>query len=755
MESVTGKELSRRDFVARALRGGGFLLGLQLAPARSLLARDAASSSAAGAAEAFRPSAFVAIHASGDVEIVAHRSEMGQGSRTSLPMVVVDELGADWARVRVQQADGAEEVYGSQNTDGSNSVREFYQRMRELGAAARQMLEEAAARRWSVPASEVAVRDHAAVHEATGRRLGFGELAADAARVPVPARESLRLKEKRDLRYVGKGVPSVDAHDITTGRAHYGIDASLPGMRIAVVARPPVYGGRVRSVDAAAALAVPGVERVIQLPAPELPAGFRPLGGVAVVARNTWAAMQGRDRLRIEWDDGPNASYDSAAYRASLEETVRKPGRVERSEGDVERAIGSAARVLRAEYYVPHHAHAPMEPPAALASVADGRCEAWAPSQNPSGARDELEKALGLPRGAVTVHTTLLGGGFGRKSKPDFVLEAALLSREVGAPVKVVWTREDEIRHGYYHTVAAQHLEAALDESGRPTAWLQRSAFPSIQSTFGNADHPADWEIAMGMTDLPYAIPNVRLESGDAPPHVRIGWFRSVCNIPHAFAVSSFADELAHAAGRDPRDYLLELLAPRRVSPITLPNGKPLDDPVDVERLANVVRLVTERAGWGRPLPAGHGVGLAAHRSFGSYVATVVEAAVDPDGSVHVPRAHVALDCGLVVNPDRVHAQLEGATVMGLSLALFGSVDFREGRAVQGNFGDYRLLRFHEAPRQIDTFVVESDQRAGGVGEPGLPPVAPALCNAIFAASGRRVRALPVSSYRSPVTSSQ
>src|SRR5438105_9970973 len=431
-------------------------------------------------------------------------------------------------------------------------------------------------------------------------------------------------------------MPIVDLADMTSGRAGYGIDVRLPGMKYAVIARPPVYGGRVASYDEASALAVPGVERVVKLDGTPPPSGFQPLGGVAVIARNTWAAIQGRGKLGTTWNDGPNRSYDSTAYKAQLEETARRPGKVVRNQGDAPAALASAARVVKADYSVPHLANAPMEPPAATASVADGRCEAWACTQNPQGARDELAKALGIPADRVKVNVTLLGGGFGRESKPDYVVEAALLSRAVGAPVKVTWTREDEIHHDYYHTVNAQHLEAALDARGRAIAWLHRAVFPAIPSTFQpNVTYASDGELSQGVLDVPYAIPNIRCENGEAAPHVRIGWFRSVLNIPHAFAVCSFADELAHAAGRDPKDYLLQLLGrPRRVN--AGPHYQNYGDdlavyPIDTGRLRRVVELVAEKASWGRRVPMGHGLGIAVHRSFVSYVANVVEAA---DGNV-------------------------------------------------------------------------------------------------------------------------
>ena len=495
------------------------------------------------------PKVFVQIEPSGIVNIVAARAEMGTGAaRTTLPMIVADELDADWAKVRIRQSEGDEVKYGNQDTDGSRSVRHFIQPMRLCGASARLMLEQAAAKRWGVPVAEVTAQHHEIVHGPSGRRLGYGEVAADAAALPVPAPADVKLKEPSAFRYIGKGnVPLVDLTDITTGKATYGQDVMLDGMKFAVVARPPVVGGKVVSFDAAEALKVPGVEKVVKLDGTPAPAKFNPLGGVAVVAKNTWAALKGREALKIVWDDGPNKSYDSKAYRAMLEEQVRKPGKVERNDGDADAALKSAARVITAEYYAPHLAHATMEPPAAVARQQGGKWEVWAPVQSPGQARDDIAKALGIKPDEMTVHCTLLGGGFGRKSKCDFAIEAAWISRDLGgAPVKVVWTREDDLKHGFYHTVTADRFEAGLDANNKVVAWRHRSAAPTILSTFApDPKHPFDIELGMGWVDTPFNVPNIRMESGEAPNHARIGWFRSVNNVMHAWSTQSFVAEIA------------------------------------------------------------------------------------------------------------------------------------------------------------------------------------------------------------------
>jgi isoquinoline 1-oxidoreductase beta subunit len=701
------------------------------------------------------PLAFVAIGTDGTVTITCHRSEMGQGVRTSLPMVLADELEADWRRVRVQQAPGDEERFGNQDTDGSRSLRHFFAPMRRCGAAARNMLEQAAAASWGVPIGEVEAVNHEVVHRPTNRRIGYGELAAAASRLPVPARGRLRLKTPAQFRYIGKGeIGLIDGQDIVTGRAMYGIDPILDGMMFAVVARPPVYGGKVASYEAAAALKVPGVVRLVEIPGTPPPSEFQPLGGIAVIAHNTWAAIQGRQALKITWQDGPNAAYDSTAYRATLEQAARAPGEVVHNQGDVAAAMSSAARRLEAEYYVPHMAQAPMEPPAATARIVDGRCEVWTATQAPQATRDRVSKRLGLPFENVTVNVTLLGGGFGRKSKPDYVVEAALLSRAMnGAPVKVTWTREDDVQHGYYHTVSVERLEAGLDAAGKPVAWLHRSAAPSIASIFGpDSQHEAPFERGMGLANVPFLIPNLRVENPAAQAHTRIGWYRSVSNIPHAFAIQSFVAELAAAAGRDPKDYLLELLGPaRRIDPRTIGDSwnyteSPVLYPLDTGRLRRVIETAAQQAGWGRKLPAGQGLGIAAHYSFVTYVAAVVQVVVNEKGEIAIPRMDVALDCGPQVNPDRVRSQIEGACVMGAGNALVSEISFKAGRVEQSNFHDYQVARINVAPRDIRVHLVASDFDVplGGVGEPGVPPIAPALCNAIFAATGKRIRRLPI-----------
>ncbi len=701
------------------------------------------------------PLVFVSIAEDGLVTITCHRAEMGQGVRTGVPLIVADELEADWSKVRVAQAPGDEKRYGNQDTDGSRTTRHFFLPMRRCGAAARTMLEAAAAARWGVPAAEVQAKNHELIHKPSGRKIAFGAVAKDAAKLPVPAMDKVKLKDPRDFRYIGKGrTPIVDGFDMTTGRATYGQDVVLPGMLFAVVARSPVYGGSVTSFDAAETLKVPGVVKVVEIKGTPIPAAFAPLAGVAVIAKDTWAAIKGRNALKIAWSDGPNASYSSDTYRAAMEAAASKPGKEIRSAGDVAKAMGAAARQVKAEYYIPHITQAPMEPPAATAVVKGGKCEVWSCVQSPQAARNDVAKRLGLSPDNVTVNVTLLGGGFGRKSKADFAVEAALLAKEMeGTPVKVVWTRDDDLHHSFYHTVSVEHLEAGIDKAGKPVAWLHRSVGPTLMALFmPDPKLESPIELGMGLTNVPFAVPNIRIENPEASAHTRIGWYRAVSNIPHAFAIQSFVAEMAHAAGRDPGDFLLELLGPpRQIDPRDLNDTwnhgeNPTLYPVDTGRLRRVAETAAKAAGWGRKLPKGQGMGIAAHYSFTTYVAAVVQVSVDAKGNVTIPRVDMAIDCGAIVNPERVRSQMEGACVMGLSNAFTGEITFKNGRAQEDNFHQFEVLRMSAAPKQIQVHMIPGDfaKPLGGVGEPGVPPIAPALCNAIFAATGKRIRRLPI-----------
>jgi isoquinoline 1-oxidoreductase beta subunit len=732
--------VSRRTFLHQVFGAGALVLGARVLPSGALAALESA---------VFSPNVFVGVKSDGTVLIVAHRSEMGTSSRTMVPLILADEMEADWKRVKIEQAIG-DEKYGDQNTDGSHSVRSFFGVMQECGASARLMLEQAAAEQWGVPVSECKASLHQVVHTPSGKKLDYGELAAAAAKLPVPDKSKLTFKKKSEYRYIGKDLPIYDLSDITHGKAIFGMDAKVDGMVYASIERSPVLGGKVQSFDDKEALQVSGVSRTVEIPAFKPPHAFQALGGIAVIADNTWAAFQGRKKLKVAWDPGPNAGYTSSEYKKQLQATARQPGKVVRNVGDVDKGFADAAKTLEAEYYVPHLAHASIEPVVAVADFQNGKCTLWAPVQNPQAVQETVAAAVGIDKKNVICNVTLLGGGFGRKSKPDFCAEAAILSKQLGKSVKVVWTREDDIRFDYYHAVAAMYMKAGLDKSGKPVAWLQRSVFPSINSTFAqDVRFGSAGELGMGFTDTPYALPNHRVENGEAVNHVRIGWLRSVANIYHAFAVCSFADELAHAAGRDSKDYLLELIGPPRLIDLKAQgvDYSNVDQyPIDTARLRKVIELVAEKSGWGkRRLSKGRGLGIAAHRSFLSYVATVVEVAVSPEGKIFIPRVDVAVDAGMVVSPDRVRAQFEGAAVFGASLALMGEITATAGKIDQSNFHNYPVARMNEAPMETRVYIVESDAPPAGVGEPGVPPFAPALCNAIFSATGKRIRELPLS----------
>lgn len=756
-DKVEITNLSRRGML---LGSGGLVIGVSLA-ACSAPVEDvviAEPTEAAGpspltevAGGDATPALWIAIEESGAIKFTCHRSEMGQQAWTSMAQIAVDELDGDWDDVEIIQAEGHPR-YGDQNTDGSRSVRYNFHRLRVAGAAMRAMLVQTAANTWGVEASSLKTEPGAVIDPANGKRLTYGQLASAAAKMQVPAEADLTLKAREDWRYIGKPIPSMTVPKIVRGQGTFGIDVDRPNMVHAVIARPPQVFGKTGAVNDADALAVPGVLRTVQLPDANPPAMFQALGGVAVVASDTWAAIQGRNALDVEWLDGPSAAHDSAAFEQAMTATANQPGDVRRNRGDVTAALAAAETTIAADYYVPHFAHASMEPPAATAEWTGDTLECWACVQDPQNTRRVLAGIFSIPEDDITVHATWLGGAFGRKSKPDFVVEAALIAKEMGRPVKVTWTREDDLRHDYFHSVAAQHLQGGLDAEGNCTSFLHRTVFPPIMSTFvAGADDPTAGELGLGATDNPFNVPNLRLETGKAPAHLRIGWLRSVSNIYHAFAVQSFAAELAHAAGRDHKDYLRDLIGPDRVfdpetETETYPNyDAPFEDyPIETGRLTAVLDTAAEMAGWGRTLPDGHGLGIAVHRSFLSYVATAVEVAVDADGQITMPHIWLAVDAGTVVNPRHTRAQMEGGTLYGLSNALYGEITAKNGAVEQGNFPDWRQMRMNEAPKAFDVEIISSNARPAGVGEPATPPAAPALTNAIFAASGVRIRRLPI-----------
>jgi isoquinoline 1-oxidoreductase beta subunit len=742
------ENVSRRKFLkAAGLSSTSFILGIQLP---NVLAMPIAL--AEPSASVFSPSVYLQIDSDNTVSVVVHRSEMGQGVRTSIPMIVADELEANWQQIKVVQGQ-ADKKYGSQNTDGSKSIRQFFKPLRKAGATARLMLEQAAAQQWQVKAEQCYTKAGRVYLQEADKSLSFGELVSIAATLTVPNAKQIKLKNNNAFNFIGKNdVALVDGKDIATGNTTFAYDVNLPNMKIAVIARPPVLASKVKRVDSSKTLKIKGVIEVVQLDALTEPAVFKPLGGVAVIATNTWAAIEGRKALIIEWQESEHQQYNSKSYKAGLKESCAKADKVLRSKGNVQQALSRASKIITADYYVPALAHAPMEPLAAAAQYQQGKFEIWACSQTPQSAQSTVAQITGVDSKDITVNVTLLGGGFGRKSKPDFVAEAAVLAKKLNMPIKVLWTREDEIQHGYYHAVSYQQLSASFDEYDQLTAWQHHVALPTISATFSKGADVIGSEANLGLIDMPYNIENVRCAAGHAQAHTRIGWLRSVTNINHAFAIASFVDELAHAQNTDPKDYLLQLLGEDRTLDFSNENakygnyGESLSEfPVDIARFKQVINTVAELSNWGKKLPEGHGLGIAVHRSFVSYVACAVEVST-VNNRIKLENFYFAVDCGTAVNPERIRAQMEGAAVFATSLTFFGEITAENGVIQQGNFDDYPLARMeHSAPTQVA--IIDSDAAPGGVGEPGVPPVAPAICNAIFAATGKRYRELPLSQY--------
>lgn len=739
------ENISRRQFLkATGLTAGGLVLGT-VVPSGSPIWANTNSH--------FQPlNLFVSIDNNNTVRIVCHRSEMGQGIRTSIAQIVAEELCADWNNVQVVQG-LANSAYGSQNTDGSRSIRHFYTIMRQMGASARTMLEQAAAEKWNVPIETVYANDSYIYRADKAQKISFGAVAQTASKTHLPALNSLTFKSTKDFTLIGKPIRSLDLPDVVVGNTQFGQDVQLEDMLYASIERSPVVGATVISFEASKAQKVPGVSHVWKMPEQPIPVVFHPLNGVAVLAKNTWSALEGRKALNVKWDLGANQTHNSEHYLADLTRKIVKKGKVVRSQGDPYQTISQAHSSVSATYTIPYLVHAPMEPPAATAQIINGKCEIWACTQTPQSTQNNVAQALGIDKDNVKVNVTLLGGGFGRKSKPDFSVEAALLAKQSGKPVKVVWSREDDIRHGYYHAISAQHFSAGIDVNNNITSWIQRTAFPSISWTFNaETDEPQAGELSLGFADMPFDIDNLSCEVHKATGHIRIGWVRSVSNIHHAFALGSFVDELALANGVSTYRMWHQLIGEDRyVDPnqqgFQYENyGDPLSTfPIDTARLKNVLDHLVSQSGADQPSFEHEGWGISVHRSFVSYVAVATKVRV-VNKKVEVLEVHSSIDAGMLVNPDRVKAQQEGSMIFGLSIALMGEISVRHGAVEQSNYHDYPVLRMHQCPK-IETYLVKSDQPPGGVGEPGTPPVAASLTNAIYHACGLRIRSLPVSKH--------
>ena len=721
--------MKRRSFIQLGTTAAGGLLVSIFLPdtSRAASARRARNRSASPA----KIGAFIEIETDGRVTIAAKNPEIGTGTKTALPMIVAEELDVSWRRVNVVQAP-LDRAFGPQFTGGSTGVMENWTALRRAGATARYALVSVAATRWGVDLTACRTEQGAVVHAATGRRLAYGELAAQAATVQVP--DQVPLKRVEDFRIIGTRVPNVDVVPITRGAQQYGIDVVHPGMVIASVTHAP-FGTRVVSVNEAKALAVPGVRRVVRITPRDNPIELRE--GVAVIADNTWAAFEGKRALEIAYTEPNAAESSSASLEAAFRAGLERPGQRIRDDGDVDAALGSAAKTLDVVYEIPFIAHVPMEPVNYTADVRGDRVELWGPTQDPGDARDLAAQVVGVPAANVTVHMERCGGGFGRRLMVDYAAEAAYLSKAVGAPVKVVRTREEDVQHDYYRPAGMHRVRAGLDARGTPIAWAQHLA---NTSRYAFALRPDAVKSELYRGDFPaQCLPNVRLEYTPVASVVPTGAWRATLHSANAFVVQSAVDELAHLASQDPVAFRLAMLgSPRRLR--YADHGGPV---FDTGRLAGVMRLAAERAGWTRPVPRGRGRGIAAHFTFGSYVAHVAEVSIDASARPRVHRIVAAVDCGQLVNSSGAEAQVQGGVIDGLSSALFGQITVDSGRVRQSNFNDYRLLRMREAP-SIEVHFVRSSEPPSGLGEPPVSPVAPAIANAIFGLTRNRIRRLPL-----------
>ncbi len=711
------ENVSRRTFLkASTAAGGGLLLSIAFPGAARL-----ASAARASTADDFAPNAFIRIGRDGRITLIVCQVEMGQGTYTSMPMLIAEELEADLNQVQVEQAPPSDKLYanplvGFQVTGGSTSVRAFWKPLREAGAAARMLLVDAAAQTWGVEPSSCRAEKGYVIHNTTGRMLDYGALAAKAATLPVPSASGIVLKDPKDFTLIGTPAKRVDTPDKVNGKAQFGIDVRLPGMKIAAIGICPVPGGKLKAVNEAKALDVKGVHQVVKLD-----------DAVAVVADHMGAARKGLAALHVQWDDGPNAKLSTAGIVRELDMASQKPGVVARQDGDLDSAFAGAAKKFEAIYQVPFLAHATMEPMNCTVHVRPDACEVWVGTQVLSRAQAAAAEVTGLPREKVKVHNHLIGGGFGRRLDIDGVIWAVKIAQQVDGPVKVIWTREEDIQHDLYRPYYYDRLSAGLDERGMPIAWTDRVTASSILARWAPAafKNGLDTDAVEGAKEPPYELPNILVDYvRQEPPGIQTAFWRGVGPTHNIFVVESFIDELAAAANKDPFEYRRALL------------GKS-------PRAKRVLELAAEKSGWGQKLPAGQGRGLSVQHVFGTYLSEVAEVEVAKDGSVRVKRVVCAVDCGQVVNPDTVKAQLESGVIFGITAALYGAITLKDGRVEQSNFDNYRMLRIDRAPA-IEVHIVESTEAPGGMGEPGTSALAPAVANAIFAATGKRLRMLPI-----------
>lgn len=720
--------INRRGFlVTGAAAGAGLIIGVRL-PENLLFAQENKKKPA--------PNPFIAyIHVkpSGQISLIVAKSEMGQGVRTGLAMCLAEEADVDWNTVTIEQADTRPDLYAHLGTGGSSSTIENFMPLREAGATVRWLMITAAANQWKVARAQCRASKGTVVHRTSSRHATYGQLVEAASKLPIPPASSVRLKDPSQFKLIGHPVPRVDIPSKSNGSAQFGLDVRVPEMLFAVIARCPTFGGKPANFDAAKAKGMPGVRDVFAIP--PMGADMFTAGGVAVVADSTWQAMKAREALQITWDRGAAVSESTDELQEALRAAAQKAGKNFRNDGDVDAALAKASKTIEAVYEFPFLAHATMEPMNITVHVRGQECEVWAATQSPDWVQRTVAKILQIPAPKVAVHTTLSGGAFGRRYMADFPAEGAQIAKVVGRPVQLVWTREDDMTHDFYRPAGCHRMRGALDASGRPTAWAHTMATTSIRGFWDPKADPGSGEVG-GAREMPYAIPNVRLDYNPVASAVPRAWWRSVENSFNGLAVECFIDELAAAAGKDPVTFRKSLLAKPA-------NWKPRsDDDPDPARLRGVLELAAEKSGWGKPLAKGKGRGIAAYSSFGSYFAEVAEVTVS-DNSFTVDRVVAAVDCGVIVNPESVRSQTEGAVVFALSAALKNEITIRNGAVEQTNFDGYDLIRINEAPL-IEVHLVKSDEDCGGMGEPGVPPLAPAVANAVFAASGKRLRKLPL-----------
>jgi isoquinoline 1-oxidoreductase beta subunit len=724
--------ISRRTFVAQGtIAGAGLVIGVRLSAVKAF-AQENEKAQKKPAVNPF--DAYIHVKPDGKISLIVAKSEMGQGIKTGLAMLLAEEAEVDFNSVSVEQAETRPDIYAHMGTGGSGSTTESFMPLRRAGATVRELMITSAAQKWDVPKNECAAKKGVVAHEKSSRQASYGELMETAMRLPLPDPEKVRLKDEADFELIGHATPRVDIPSKVNGSAVFGLDVRVPDMLFAVVARCPTFGGKHAHFDAAKAKAVPGVRNVFEIPA--LGRDMFTAGGVVVVADSTWAAMQGREALQITWDNGAAAAESTSTLHTALHSGAGRPGKRVRNDGDVDAVLSNGAKRVEAVYEFPFLAHATMEPMNITVHARSGEAEVWAPTQSPDWVQRTVAKILNLKPEKVVVHTTLMGGGFGRRYMADYPAEAAQIAKVVGKPVQLVWSREDDMTHDFYRPAACHQMKGVVDSSGRPLAWAHTIASTSIGAFWDPPDRQAPEKSEVGGAEqMPYAIPNVRLEYNHVASAVPPLWWRSVEHSFNGFAVECFIDELAAAAGQDPVQFRKTLL----VKPANW-KAKNDEDP-DPARLRAVMELAAEKSGWGTPLSKGKGRGIATYHSFGSYIAEVAEVSVRGN-NIKIDRMVAAIDCGQIVNPESVRAQAESAIIYGLSAALKNEITVKNGAIEQTNFDGYDPIRINEAP-PIEVYLLKSKEEPGGMGEPALPPAAPAVANAIFAACGKRVRKLP------------